>query len=246
LKKISWQIYFGVFLVVLSTIIYLINYLIFNDVAQIFLYLLTDIAFVPIEVLIVTLILHRVLAQREKANMLKKLNMVIGAFFSEVGVHLLKKMVVADVDTQKIRDKLLISADWQDSDFKDAANTIYNFNHTLDIQPEQIEDFKEFLLGKRNFMLRLLENPNLLEHETFTELLWAVFHLTDELGARKKISKEYENDYCHMIIDLQRVYRLLTLEWIAYMHHLKNDYPYLYSFAIRTNPFKAKNTVEIK
>jgi hypothetical protein len=33
-----------------------------------------------------------------------------------------------------------------------------------------------FLLEERDFLLRLLENPTLLEHESFTDLLRAVFH----------------------------------------------------------------------
>jgi len=37
---------------------------------------------------------------------------------------------------------------------------------------------------RREFLLRLLENPNLLEHETLTEMLWSVFHLADELAHR--------------------------------------------------------------
>ncbi len=44
-----------------------------------------DIAFVPIEVLMVTLIIHRLLTEREKRAMLKKMNMVIGAFFQRSG-----------------------------------------------------------------------------------------------------------------------------------------------------------------
>lgn len=57
--------------------------LFFRDPHHIFLYLIGDIAFVFIEVLLVTLIIHQLLSRREKQAMLKKLNMVIGAFFSE-------------------------------------------------------------------------------------------------------------------------------------------------------------------
>jgi len=31
-------------------------------------------------------------------------------------------------------------------------------------------------------LLGLLGNPNLLEHDSFTDLLWAVFHLMEELS----------------------------------------------------------------
>ena len=60
----------------------------FRDTHHIFIYLIGDIAFVFLEVLLVTLILHQLLRYREKKAMLNKLNMVIGAFFSEVGGEL--------------------------------------------------------------------------------------------------------------------------------------------------------------
>ena len=81
---------FGLLLILLSILFYSLHYAIFRDLHHIFLYLIGDIAFVFIEVLIVTLILHHILSEREKQAMLKKLNMVIGAFFSEVGTPLLK------------------------------------------------------------------------------------------------------------------------------------------------------------
>jgi len=62
----------------------------FRDSHHIILYLIGDIAFLPIQVLLVTLIIDRLLSAREKQAMLKKMNMVIGAFFSEVGSQLLK------------------------------------------------------------------------------------------------------------------------------------------------------------
>jgi hypothetical protein len=33
---------------------------------------------------------------------------------------------------------------------------------------------------------------------------------------------------------------MLAREWLAYMEHLKDNYPYIYSLAIRMNPFKAE------
>jgi hypothetical protein len=33
---------------------------------------------------------------------------------------------------------------------------------------------------------------------------------------------------------------LLVLEWVSYMRYLKEHYPYLFSLAMRTNPFDAE------
>ncbi len=72
----------GVVLVVASSVLYALHYVIFHDVHHIFLYLLGDIAFLPVEVLLLTLIVDRLLAARARRNRQYKMNMVIGAFFS--------------------------------------------------------------------------------------------------------------------------------------------------------------------
>ena len=92
-------------------------------------------------------------------------------------------------------------------------------------------------MGKSNFLLRLLENPNLLEHESFTKLLRAVFQLTEELAQRKDVRKLPDTDYTHLEGDIKRAYVLLVDEWLDYMKYLKDNYPYLFSLAMRTNPF---------
>ena len=65
-KILNWQVFLGISLVALSAVFYLVHYAIFRDSHHIFIYLLGDIAFVPIEVLLVTLIIHRLLSAREK------------------------------------------------------------------------------------------------------------------------------------------------------------------------------------
>lgn len=81
MKHSHWQLYFGLSLVAISAFLYFIHYEIFRDAHHVYIFLLGDIAFVPVEVLLVTLIFHRVLSEREKSTVMKKLNMVIGAFF---------------------------------------------------------------------------------------------------------------------------------------------------------------------
>jgi hypothetical protein len=66
-----------------------------------------------------------------------------------------------------------------------------------------------------------------------------VFHLYEELNAREKLSGLPQTDYDHLSVDLNRVYSQLVLEWLEYMKHLKNKFPYLFSLAMRTNPFDA-------
>jgi hypothetical protein len=50
----------------------------------------------------------------------------------------------------------------------------------------------------------------------------------------------------HLNFDIKRAYILLVNEWLSYMKHLKEDYPYLYSLAVRTNPFNKNPKAEIE
>jgi len=86
-------------------------------------------------------------------------------------------------------------------------------------------------------MLRLLENPNLLEHDTFTDLMLAVFHLHDELACRDQVTDLPEKDLAHLAGDIKRAMQWVVSEWLFYLRHLKEHYPYLYSLEVRKNPF---------
>ena len=72
-------------------------------------------------------------------------------------------------------------------------------------------------------MLSLPKNPNLLEHVSFTDLLLAIFHLSEELAARDTLDGLPQSDYEHLAGDIKRAYTLLIREWLAYMMHLKDN-----------------------
>jgi plasmid maintenance system killer protein len=237
MKRFRWQILLGLCLIVLSIIFYLLHYAIFRDLHHIFLYLIGDIAFVFIEVLLVTLIIHQVLSMREKRTRLEKLNMVIGAFFSEVGTRLVAYFSDFDPKLDKIRKELVVTNDWSEQEFSSVSKRLKNYDYAVEVQKVELEDLANFLMGKRDFLLRLLENPTLLEHESFTELLRAVFHLTEELANREDLRQLPATDYEHLAGDMKRAYILLVHQWLDYMRHLKDNYPYLFSLAMRANPF---------
>jgi hypothetical protein len=121
-----------------------------------------------------------------------------------------------------------------------------NFNYDMQYESSDLTTLNAVLMSKRGFLLGLLENPNLLEHETFTKLLWAVFHLTEELAVRDDLQNLSHADGYHVAGDIRQVYTILIVEWLVYMKHLKRDYPYLFSFAVRTNPFDSIAQMQIR
>jgi hypothetical protein len=235
----------SIMLVALSGVLYAALYLTLGRGADIEFYTFLDIAFIPIQVLLVGLVINRLLAQREKREMLDKLNMVIGAFFSEVGTELLDRLAAFDYDFELVCECLIVNAEWTARDFALAKNSVDGLKRKVDARLAPLDRLRDFLVDKRSFMLSLLENPNLLEHVHFTDLLWAVFHLTDELAARTNLDDLPEDDHEHLSGDIRRAYVLLLEEWLAYVQHLQSAYPYMFSLAVRRNPFDPDARVEI-
>jgi hypothetical protein len=188
----------------------------------------------------------QILRIHEKMAMLNKLNMVIGAFFSEVGTALLKSLSTFDRNFEQVRGKMIVTGAWEDRAFREASREVDSLPYHIDLTGKDLDELKAMMLGKRDFLLRLLENQNLLEHDTFTNLLWAVFHLSEELQAREDLTQLSKPDRDHIAVDMKRAYTLLIIEWLAYMKHLKKEYPYLFSLAVRMNPFDPSASATIQ
>ncbi|MBM4432466.1 MAG: hypothetical protein FJ025_00480 [Chloroflexi bacterium] len=237
MRRHSTILIFAAIFLSISGLTYLLHYYVFKDIHHISIFLLGDLAFLPIEVFLVVIVIERILARREKQAVMQKLNMVVGAFFSEVGNQLLRRLLVGFAKNEEIRKNLAVGQDWSHADFKAAMAFAHAIEETPSCLNLSLEELKTFLVQKRSFLLRLLENPNLLEHERFTNLLWATFHLTEELEARTSMSGLPDTDLQHINVDIQRVYRHLAAEWVSYIEHLQLNYPFLFSLVVRTHPF---------
>jgi voltage-gated potassium channel len=181
--------------------------------------------------------------ERERKMRIEKLNMIIGIFFSEVGTKIIKKICTHDPAIEEIRNVLIISSTWTDAEFARASAVLEHHKYNLDSRSVPLEELHAFLMQHEGFLLALLENPQLIEHDSFTPLLQALFHLTEELRARVKLTGLPITDYAHLSGDINRVYRLLILEWLTYMQYLKQNYPYIFSLAMRQNPFDKNASV---
>ncbi|TSK05859.1 MAG: hypothetical protein FPO08_13585 [Geobacter sp.] len=232
-------------LLVVSLVLYLADYFAFGRLQEIGFGFMSNVAFLPVYVLFVTLMIERVLKEREREAMIKKLNMVIGIFFSEVGTPLLKDLQAFYQDGEELSRNLRVNVRWKNDDYRSARL----FLDTHDVRPDSrvgdLAALKSFLAEKKGVMLSLMENPNLLEHDSFTDLLWAVFHLIEELQARHSLLGLPASDMDHLSGDMKRAHTYLLIEWLSYMAHLQKDYPYLFSLAVRMNPMNPEARAEV-
>ena len=65
----------------------------------------------------------------------------------------------------------------------------------------------------------------------------ALMHLRDEILFIQHKEELDHDDSIHLKGDLVRVYKTLTVQWINYLSHLKEFYPFQYNSAIKFNPF---------
>ena len=232
-------------LLVVSLFLYLAQHLIFRRANEIGFSFMSNVAFLPVYVLFVTLMFERVLKEREREAMMRKMNMVIGVFFSEVGSQLLRDFLEFFTEREELCKRLRPTVHWQDADFEGARQFLRGQDVTLDSRVGDLDKLKGFLAEKKGIMLTLLENPNLLEHAAFTDQLWAVFHLIEELQARQSLERLPQSDLDHLSGDMKRAHTHLLMEWLSYMWHLGKDYPYLFSLAVRMNPMNPEARPEV-
>jgi hypothetical protein len=219
-----------------SLALYLVDYFVLGNSRDIASGFLGNLAFLPVYVIFITLIVEQIVQGQERRSVMRKLNMVIGVFFSEVGNRLLKELSAYVAASAELKHHLLVNGTWKDGEFAKALEYLCRTDIKISCEGCDMSRLKEFLIERRSFLVGLMENQNLLEHDQFTDLLWAVFHLAEELEARPSFDDMPQSDIEHINGDIKRVFGHLSREWLLYMQHLKVDYPYLFSLAVRLNP----------
>ena len=206
MTRAKWLFLLGLGLLSSSMLIYTLHYLVFRDLDFLLLGGFASLAFVPIQGMVVVMIIAELLVIMGRRTRMQKMNMVIGAFFSELGTQLLHHFYVGDPSGQKLREVFEKSGDLSAKQVQAILQQVDDYQFVSDLEVNDLIDLRKLLVAERGFMVRLLENPNLLENERFTELLWAVFHMTEELDAREDLAQSPRSDLEHLKGDVTRAY----------------------------------------
>ena len=232
MKNLKNYLLVSLFLVILSFTLFFIHYLIFGQLENTEYYSLMNLCFIPINILAVTLVFEKLVERRARLERVSKLNMLVGLFFSDIGFTLLKLIVAGDDKVQSL------SLDF--TDLKSCEAKLKSHDHQVVFEKVNYPELKELVIGARDILSSLISNESILEHETFADLLMSLMHLRDEI-IFIKYTELTPDDCAHLKGDLIRVYENLTFQWINYLSHLKQFYPYQYSGAIKFNPFTLNN-----
>ena len=166
--RFSWQVKLGLILVSISIAVYSIKFLLLKNPADTLNYVFNSLGFLPISAFLVTIILNELLTRRSRRERLEKLNMVIGAFFSQVGVRLLRELAAEPVqEPATVKESLTVagegSPDFASLDFSEGAS-ITNLLPSLpsgSVNNKRVPQFLQVGAQGQTGMakIRLLVNP---------------------------------------------------------------------------------------
>jgi hypothetical protein len=145
MKKYYWQIRLAVSLILLSAVLHLIQYLIYNNATDVIKLFLSALAFLPLQILFVGIIFQKTLDDRETKTRVRKIYMLIGAFFSDTGTDVLKLFAQNDAESNDIKNELLVKAEWTSADFKNIAKKLNRHEFEIQINRIDLISFKAIL-----------------------------------------------------------------------------------------------------
>ncbi len=219
-----------------SAVIYLVQFWLFHDTRDTFFYLLQDWAFLPVQIAVVTIAVGQIIGSREKRERMEKTQMLASTFFSDCGMAMFRTMLRPLLNKEVLWPALKIEKDWGPRDFAAAVEAVHRCPLSFRLSPTCMTHLREIFQEKHMSMMIIISNPALLEHEVFTDMLWAIFHLKDELSARTNFDHLPSVEQEHLNDDMERALRAILVNWIGHMQHIQAEYPFLFLLEIENNP----------
>lgn len=231
-KRITENILLIIVLMSISITIYFFHYLIFGDIRQTLSGIILSLAYVPIGIIYQELIVDKILDKKQKLNSVEKINIVIGAFYNEVGNSLIKIISKGDKNIDVIRCNIDINNNWSNENFEDLIDLLKVYVCELDITKIDIVKVVKLLNKKDTLIINLMINESIKEYKGFIELLMSLIHLRDELNFRDNIKNDrIEKELC-------KNYKILLIQWVKYIEELKEIEYDLFLKIIMNSPFK--------
>lgn len=231
-------------LLTLSAFFYLLHYLIFRDAHHIAIFAMHDIAFLPIEIVLVSLVFDRVLDETHRDEQRGKINMIESIFFNESGSDMLRYLLQCDPQSGELCRAMAISPDWSCRDFDAARRFLKNYSFSIDADKVDFFALHYHLVNRHKYFLKVIENPALMDHESFTDLILSMYHLWEELDYRTDLYNLNAADKADLGAVTESVYRQLASEWLLNVSYTQKHHAARFSNSMRNSPFCFVSTVE--
>lgn len=220
-----------------SALLYAIHYLIFRDLHHLAIFGLHELAFVPLEVILVTLGLDQLVEKTHREEARSKVSIIETLYFNESGGTMLRYLTSFDPDAARLRELLQVTEDWHSSDFRQAIRQLKSYPFLLDLERIDFFGLHYHLSQRHEYYRSMLENPALTQSEAFTEMIMKIYLLWEELDGRTNLYQLPEKDRSYLAELLHEIYRELTEYWLdnVYNHSIHNRFRL--HRAIESNPF---------
>lgn len=220
-----------------SALLYAIHYLIFRDLHHLAIFGLHELAFVPLEVILVTLGLDQLVEKTHREEARSKVSIIETLYFNESGGTMLRYLTSFDPDAARLRELLQVTQDWHSSDFRQAIRQLKSYPFLLDLDRIDFFGLHYHLSQRHEYYRSMLENPALTQSEAFTEMIMKIYLLWEELDGRTNLYQLPEKDRSYLAELLHEIYRELTEYWLdnVYNHSIHNRFRL--HRAVESNPF---------
>lgn len=208
----------------ISACIYGLQILLFHDLRNTEFYILQDLAFIPISIAITTIVVGNIVDGRARKEAAEKAGMLRSVFFTDMGHTLIKRLsAVSDAPTLSCQDADMRVSEQQDK--------IRSCTVTVHSDQETYEFLRSFLQEKKQDLIILTGNNQLMDQDDFTQMLSGLFHLMDEFELRGSYDDLTADDRSHMDEDFAKVLVLLEINSAANSAFQRKHFPNFYQKA---------------
>ncbi len=218
-----------ILLLLISVIIYALQIFIFHDPQTTAFYIFQDFAFMPATIAIATLVVGKLMDEQEKKEKVEKTKMLTSTFFTGIGTAITTELL--EIAEPKEHLANIIALRCTDANLKQKQDNIRQMEIKINLTKEVYESVMQKFETAQTSLLVLSSNPMLFEHEDFTDLLWAIFHLIDEYHLRDDFNTLDDHVLHHLNKDFEQMLRLLLINYIANAKYLRETYPHFYESA---------------
>lgn len=215
-------------LIVMSLAVAAVHYAFFGDLKYIKSYFLLHLAFLPLHALVLVMAVEALLAMRERADRKRKLSILLGVFFRQIGIELYSIMASMIDNRDEFDDLITVEPGWKRRQFAHARAALTKTKFWIKADKDQLKSLVKTLLDKEDDIVQMTRNPHLLEFPSLHQALMRLFHLIEELHFHRTWDNMSDQAYDHLANDVSKALQSMAVLWMDYLAYLKADHPILF------------------